>query len=133
MAQTFVYNGSTCFASPPYQASYAQPYLNEYIVLSPVVAFCHLSLSSSHSVDKLCYILFSGKLSTSLGDPLRVRLCVYQSFTRSCGPEKSVTSSFFTDWVAPPTPPLSFATGAFLMVYFPSGRITTISDYIAVW
>lgn len=122
------YNGATCIPYPPFNASNAVPY-SHFLYGFQQSAFCHFTVPNGWSVHDLSYVLFTGSVSSG---SMRVRLCVYSGLTSTCGTEKTLTSSSTVNWVAPPSPIPTYASGAYLSVSFPSA-VSTLRQFHAVW
>lgn len=124
-----VYNGATCTPYPAFDPAGATPY-SYWLYGFKQGAFCHFTMPDGWRVRDLSYVLFSGTVSGAT--PVRVRLCVYVSgSSATCGTERTLTSSMSVNWVAPPAVP-TYASGAYLMVNFPTG-ISVFRQFIPVW
>jgi len=122
------YNGATCIPYPPFNSSNAAPYTH-FLFGFQQSAFCHFIVPNGWSVDDLSYVLVSG--STSSGS-MRIRLCVYSGLTSTCGTERTLSSSIPINWVSPPSPIPTYASGAYLSVIFPNA-ISTVRQFHVAW
>lgn len=126
-----VYNGATCIPYPMSSSTSVTglPY-SSFLYGFRQSAFCHITMPGDWRASQLSYVVFVG--STSTADPLRVRLCLYDGLTSTCGAERTISGSFGANWVAPPTPP-SYVSGAYLSVRFADGAVATFQQFIPVW
>lgn len=127
-----VYNGATCIPYPPFNSDNAVPY-SYYMYGFRQSAYCHFTIPDDWLVGDLSYVLFEGVVGSGTL-PMRVRLCVYSTSSKTCGAESTITPGGFTvNWVAPPGTPPSYASGAYLHVSFPTDKISVFKQFIPVW
>jgi hypothetical protein len=125
-----VINGATCIPYPPYQTTVGVPYQHWLYGFSQT-AYCHLTMSDQWPVQNLSYVLFTGSTS---GGVLTARLCVHAGdFSVTCGASKTISGGYGVNWVAPPSPMPTYASGAFVQFTMPSGQVSTIQELIPVW
>jgi hypothetical protein len=126
-----VINGATCIPYPPYRTDVAIPYTHFLYGFSQL-AYCHLTMSDEWPVQKLSYVLFSGYSNVVL----TARLCVHSGdFAVTCGLPKTITSGGFpVNWVTPPSPMPTYASGAFMQFTMPAGQhVSVIHQLNPVW
>jgi hypothetical protein len=127
-----VYAGATCIPYPAFNSDNAMPY-TYFIYGFDETVFCHFAQLASWDVDDLSYVLFEGYVGSG-PSPMRVRLCVYSSTTKTCGAERTLSpGGYFVHWAAPPGTPPSYALGAYLAVRFPEGQVSMFEHFIPVW
>lgn len=127
-----VYNGATCIPYPPFNAANAVP-LSYYLYGFGQSAYCHFAQLGNWYVDDLSHVWFEGFVASGTA-PMRVRLCVYSTSSKTCGAEKTITPGGFPlNWVAPPATPSSYASGAYLHVSFPTDKVSVFKQFKPVW
>jgi hypothetical protein len=127
-----IYSGATCIPYPAFDSGNAMPY-SYFIYGFDETAYCHFPQLGNWDVDDLSYVLFEGYVGSG-PSPMRVRLCVYGSTTKTCGAERTLSpGGYFVHWAAPPATPPSYALGAYLSVNFPEGQISMFEHFIPVW
>jgi hypothetical protein len=126
------YAGATCIPYPPFDSDNAVPYSN-WLYGFNQSAYCHFTRLGNWTVDHLSYVLFQGYVGSGTS-PMRVRLCVYSASTHTCGAERTIEpGGAGVNWVAPPSTPPSYASGAYLRVGFPSGVVSLFREFTPVW
>ena len=129
-SRTDVYNGATCIPYPVTDTTVGVAY-SYWLYGFRGSAYCHFPIPENWNVSNLSYVLFTGQVSSGT---MRARLCLYATGGAAvCGSEATITSSFGVNWVAPPASPPLYASGAYLLVTFPSGAVTTFQQFIPVF
>lgn len=129
-----VMNGATCTGNPPYTMSLSVWPFEFFLYGFGGDAFCQITMPDGWSTRDLSYVLITG--SAEDNNEVKIRLCVAKNHTSretACGNQRTLTGDPAVQWVAPPSPMPSSASGAYVRITFPNNKTSTIRNINVNW